>query len=183
MTKLIGEKMLLDYEQAYDIHSCAFRYFNASGCSHDSLIGEAHNPECHLIPLVIRAAIHGEPHLKVFGDDYDTRDGSCLRDYVHVEDLAEAHYLGLKYIMEHNCSEQFNLGSQTGFTVLEIIKSFEKVSGLKVPYEIAGRRAGDPAVLVASNEKAKKLLGWELKQSSLENILRTAYGWEKNKRY
>ena len=108
---------------------------------------------------------------------------SCLRDYVHVEDLAEAHYLGLKYIMEHNCSEQFNLGSQTGFTVLEIIKSFEKVSGLKVPYEIAGRRAGDPAVLVASNEKAKKLLGWELKQSSLENILRTAYGWEKNKRY
>lgn len=183
MTKLIGEKMLLDYEQAYGIHSCAFRYFNASGCSHDSLIGEAHNPECHLIPLVIRAAIHGEPHLKVFGDDYDTRDGSCLRDYVHVEDLAEAHYLGLKYIMEHNCSEQFNLGSQTGFTVLEIIKSFEKVSGLKVPYEIAGRRAGDPAVLVASNEKAKKLLGWELKQSSLENILRTAYGWEKNKRY
>lgn len=183
MTKLIGEKMLLDFEKAYGIHSCSFRYFNASGCSHDSIIGEAHNPECHLIPLVIRSALNGNPELKVFGDDYETRDGSCVRDYVHVEDLAEAHYLGLKYIMEHNCSERFNLGSQTGFTVLEIIKAFEKVSGLKVPYTIAPRRAGDPAVLVASNEKAKKLLGWELKKSSLENILETALNWEKNKRY
>jgi UDP-glucose 4-epimerase len=183
MTKLIGEKILLDYEKAYGIHSCAFRYFNASGCSSDAKIGEAHSPESHLIPLVIRAALYGKAKLKVFGDDYSTRDGSCVRDYVHVEDLAEAHYLGLKYIVEHHCSEQFNLGSQNGFTVLEIIKAFEKVSGLKVPYEIVGRRAGDPAVLVASNQKAKNLLGWELKKSSLEEIITTAFQWEKNKKY
>ena len=183
MTKLIGEKILLDYEKAYGLHSCSFRYFNASGCSHDSLIGEAHNPECHLIPLVIRAALHGKNRLKVFGNDYKTRDGSCVRDYVHVEDLAAAHYLGLKYIMQNNVTEQFNLGSNDGFTVLEIIKAFEKISGLKVPYDLAPRRAGDPAVLVASNEKAKKLLGWKLEKSSLNCILSSALAWEKNKKY
>jgi len=183
MTKLIGEKILLDYEKAYGLHSCSFRYFNASGCSHDSLIGEAHNPECHLIPLVIRAALHGKNRLKVFGNDYKTRDGSCVRDYVHVEDLAADHYLGLKYIMQNNVTEQFNLGSNDGFTVLEIIKAFEKISGLKVPYDLAPRRAGDPAVLVASNEKAKKLLGWKLEKSSLNCILSSALAWEKNKKY
>ena len=182
MTKLIGEKILLDYEKAYGLHSCSFRYFNAAGCSHDGLIGEDHNPECHLIPLIIRAAINNQK-LKVFGDDYATRDGSCVRDFVHVEDLAEAHYLGLKYIMEHNVTEQFNLGSSDGFTVLEIIRSFEQLTGIKVPYDIVERRAGDPAVLVASNDKAKRLLGWELKNSSIENILKTAYAWEVNKRY
>lgn len=182
-TKLIGEHMLKEFETAYGIHSCSFRYFNASGCSHDALIGEAHNPECHLIPLVIKSALYGNPKLKVFGNDYDTRDGSCVRDYVHVEDLAAAHYLGLKYIMENNCSKQFNLGSQTGFTVLEIIHAFEKISGLKVPYDIVGRRPGDPAVLVASNEKAKKLLGWKLENSSLEKILTSALNWEKNRKY
>lgn len=183
MTKLIGEKILLDYEKAYGLHSCSFRYFNASGCSHDALIGEAHNPECHLIPLIIRAAINKNQTLKVFGDDYQTRDGSCVRDFVHVEDLAAAHYLGLKYIMEHNVTEQFNLGSSDGFTVLEIIKAFEKVTSKIVPYEIVGRRPGDPAVLVASNAKAKELLGWELANSTIENILQTAYKWELNKRY
>lgn len=183
MTKLIGEKILLDYEKAYGLHSCSFRYFNASGCSHDSLIGEAHNPECHLIPLVIRAALSGKNRLKVFGNDYKTKDGSCMRDYVHVEDLAVAHYLGLQYIMKNNVTEQFNLGSNDGFTVLEIIKAFERISGLKVPYDIAQRRAGDPAVLVASNAKAKKLLGWKLEKSSLENILKSALAWEKTKRY
>ena len=183
MTKLIGEEILKDYEKAYGLHSCSFRYFNASGCSQDVLIGEAHNPERHLIPLVIRAALNGMPKLKVFGNDYETRDGSCVRDYVHVEDLAAAHYLGLKYMMEHNVTEQFNLGSNDGFTVLEIIKSFEKISGLKVPYDIVGRRPGDPAVLVSSNKKAKELLGWQLENSSLEHILETALAWERNKRY
>ena len=165
------------------MHSCSFRYFNASGCSHDALLGEDHNPECHLIPLVIRAALNGKPRLKVFGDDYETKDGSCVRDYVHVEDLAVAHYLGLKYIMEHNVTEQFNLGSNDGFTVLEIIKKFEEISGMKVPYDIIGRRLGDPAVLVTSNKKAKDLLGWKLDNSSIEYILKTALAWEKNKRY
>ncbi|MBR2215098.1 MAG: UDP-glucose 4-epimerase GalE [Selenomonadaceae bacterium] len=183
MTKLIGEKILLDYEKAYGLHSCSFRYFNASGAANDGKIGEAHNPECHLLPLIIRAALHGEPVLQVFGNDYDTRDGSCVRDYVHVNDLAAAHFLGLRYIQEHNVSEQFNLGSNTGFTVLEMIEAFERISGHKVPYEIAPRREGDPAVLVAANAKAKKLLGWQLTQSSLENIVKDALNWEMNKKY
>lgn len=183
MTKLIGEKILIDYEKAYGLHSCSFRYFNAAGCSHDGMLGENHNLESHLIPLIIRGALNKNKVLKVFGNDYKTRDGSCVRDFVHVEDLAEAHYLGLQYIMQHNITEQFNLGSSEGFTVLEIIRAFEKISGIKVPYEISDRRPGDPAVLVASNKKAKELLGWQLKKSSIENILKTALNWEQNRRY
>lgn len=182
-TKMIGERMLADYERAYGLHSCSFRYFNAAGDSSDSLIGESHDPETHLIPLVIRAALGKRPPLQVFGGDYDTRDGSCIRDYVHVEDLASAHYLGLRYIMEHNVSEQFNLGSENGFTVLEIIRAFEKVAGISVPYAMAGRRAGDPAVLVAGNEKAKTLLGWTPEKSRLETILADAYQWELKRTY
>lgn len=182
-TKLIGEKILADYERAYGLHSCSFRYFNAAGDSADSRIGESHDPETHLIPLVIEAAMGKRPPLKVFGNDYDTRDGSCIRDYVHVEDLAEAHFQGLSYIMDHDRSEQFNLGSEKGFTVLEIIKTFEKVSGISVPYSIADRRAGDPAVLVAGNEKARTLLGWEPKRSDLETILLDAWNWEKKRTY
>lgn len=182
-TKMIGERMLADYERAYGLHSCSFRYFNAAGDSSDSLIGESHDPETHLIPLVIRAALGKRSPLQVFGGDYDTRDGSCIRDYVHVEDLASAHYLGLRYIMEHNVSEQFNLGSENGFTVLEIIRAFEKVAGIPVPYAMAGRRAGDPAVLVAGNEKAKTLLGWTPEKSRLETILADAYQWELKRTY
>lgn len=182
-TKMIGERMLADYERAYGLHSCSFRYFNAAGDSSDSLIGESHDPETHLIPLVIRAALGKRPPLQVFGGDYDTRDGSCIRDYVHVEDLASAHYLGLRYIMEHNVSEQFNLGSENGFTVLEIIRAFEKVAGIPVPYAMAGRRAGDPAVLVAGNEKAKTLLSWTPEKSRLETILADAYQWELKRTY
>lgn len=182
-TKMIGERMLADYERAYGLHSCSFRYFNAAGDSEDSSIGESHHPETHLIPLVIQAALGKRPPLTVFGTDYDTRDGSCIRDYVHVEDLASAHYLGLKYIMEHNVSEQFNLGSETGFTVLEIIRAFEKVTGIAVPHTLGARRAGDPAMLVAGNEKAKRLLGWEPVKSNLETILTDAYHWEMKRTY
>lgn len=182
-TKMIGERMLADYERAYGLHSCSFRYFNAAGDSADSSIGESHHPETHLIPLVIQAALGKRPPLTVFGTDYATRDGSCIRDYVHVEDLADAHYLGLRYIMEHNVSEQFNLGSETGFTVLEIIKAFEKVTGIPVPYTLGERRPGDPAVLVAGNEKARKLLGWNPAKSNLETILTDAYHWEKKRTY
>lgn len=182
MTKLIGEKMLADFERAYGLKYCAFRYFCAAGDSEDSCIGEAHNPETHLIPVMIKAALSDKP-FKVFGSDYDTRDGSCIRDFIHVEDLAEAHYLGLKYIMENDCSDCFNLGSNTGFTVFEMINALEEVSGKKVPYEIAGRRDGDPPVLVASNEKARKLLGWNPQFSDIKRILTDALNWEKNRRY
>lgn len=182
MTKLIGEKMLHDFERAYGIRFCAFRYFCAAGDAADGKIGEAHNPETHLIPVMVRAAMAQKP-FKVFGNDYDTRDGSCIRDFIHVLDLAEAHFLGLKWIMEHDASNDFNLGSNQGFTVLEMIEALKKVAGMEVPYIIAGRREGDPAILVASNEKAKSVLGWNPKHSGIEEILRDAWNWAKEKKY
>lgn len=181
-TKLIGEQMLADYGRAYGLRSCSFRYFNAAGDSADGRIGEAHNPEHHLIPLVLRASLANRA-MKVFGTDYDTRDGSCIRDYVHVEDLAEAHYLGLKYIMENDGNHAFNLGSSEGFSVLEILHEAERVTGEPVPHDIADRRPGDPAVLIASNKKAKDVLGWEPKRSEVQTILRDAWNWEQNKKY
>lgn len=181
-TKLIGEKLLKDYERAYGLKYCAFRYFCAAGDSKDGKLGEAHNPETHLIPVMVKAAISGKP-FAVFGDDYDTRDGSCIRDFIHVLDLAEAHYLGMHHIMGGNRSDFFNLGSGTGFTVLEMIEALSKVTGKKVPYVIASRREGDPAVLVASCEKAKNILGWNPVHSSIEEILDDAYRWEINRHY
>jgi len=159
------------------------RYFNAAGASGDSLIGESHNPEYHLIPLVLKTELNPDFQLKVFGNDYPTRDGSCLRDYIHVEDLAEAHFMGLEYIIKNDCSEWFNMGSNQGFTVLEIIHEFEKIIGHPVNYAIADRRAGDPASLLASNEKARKLLGWEPRHSNINKIITDAWNWEKNRKF
>lgn len=181
-TKLIGEKLLSDYERAYGLRYCAFRYFCAAGDSKDGLIGEAHDPETHLIPVMVKAAINEKP-FSVFGTDYNTADGSCIRDFIHVLDLAEAHYLGLKYIMEHDCSDCFNLGSNKGFTVMEMIKALEKVSGKPIPYKLAGRREGDPAVLIASNKKAREILNWDPVHSGIEEILTDAWNWENNRRY
>ena len=182
MTKRIGEAMLADYGRAYGLASCAFRYFNAAGDAPDGAIGEAHEPESHLIPRVLRAAKNGRA-MKVFGADYETRDGSCVRDYVHVEDLAEAHYLGLLHIMKTGESERFNLGSSEGFTVLELIREAERVTGGKIPFEIAERRPGDPATLIAANGKAREVLGWAPKRSDLATILRDAWNWEQNRRF
>lgn len=181
-TKLVGEHLLKDYERAYGLKYCAFRYFCAAGDSEDSLIGEAHNPETHLIPVMVKAAIAGRP-FKVFGNDYDTVDGSGVRDFIHVLDLAMAHYLGLKYIMENDTSDDFNLGSNTGYSVLEMIKALSEVAGQDVPYEIADRREGDPPSLVASNEKAKRVLGWNPTHSDIKNILKDAWNWEHNRKY
>lgn len=181
-TKLIGEKILLDYERAYGLRYCAFRYFCAAGDSKDGMIGEAHDPETHLIPVMIKAAREQKP-FKVFGNDYDTRDGSCIRDFIHVLDLAEAHFLGLRWIMEHDASNDFNLGSNQGFTVFEMIGALKKVSGMEVPYAIADRREGDPPALVASNEKAKTVLGWNPTHSEIEQILQDAWNWESKRKY
>lgn len=181
-TKLIGEKLLADYDRAYGLKYCAFRYFCAAGDSKDGVLGEAHNPETHLIPVMVKAAMSGKP-FSVFGTDYDTRDGSCIRDFIHVLDLAQAHWLGLKHIMDGNPSDCFNLGSGDGFTVLEMIDALAKVSGKPVPHVLAGRREGDPAVLVASSEKAKRVLGWTPKYSSIEGILTDAWNWENNRKY
>ena len=181
-TKLVGEHLLADYERAYGLKFCAFRYFCAAGASKDGLIGEAHNPESHLIPVMMKAAMNGKA-FQVFGTDYDTRDGSCIRDFIHVDDIAQAHVLGLEYLADGGKSEAFNLGSSEGFTVLEMVKVLREVSGLDVPYEIAGRREGDPAVLVATSEKAKRVLGWEASHSGINEILRDAWNWERNRRY
>ena len=181
-TKLIGEKLLADYDRAYGLKYCAFRYFCAAGDSKDGVLGEAHNPETHLIPVMVKAAMSGKP-FSVFGTDYDTRDGSCIRDFIHVLDLAQAHWLGLKHIMDGNPSDCFNLGSGDGFTVLEMIDALAKVSGKPVPHVLAGRREGDPAVLVASSEKAARVLGWTPKYSSIEGILTDAWNWENNRKY
>ena len=181
-TKLVGEHLLSDYERAYGINYVAFRYFCAAGCSADSTIGEAHNPETHLIPVMVKAMLTGKP-FNVFGTDYDTRDGSCIRDFIHVDDLAQAHYLGLKYLWDGGSSDSFNLGSNEGFTVLEMIEALQNVSGQEVPYVLSERREGDPAVLVASNSKASEVLGWDPKRSDIQTILRDALNWELNRRY
>ena len=181
-TKLIGEKLLADYDRAYGLKYCAFRYFCAAGDSKDGVLGEAHNPETHLIPVMVKAAMSGKP-FSVFGTDYDTRDGSCIRDFIHVLDLAQAHWLGLRHILAGNPSDCFNLGSGDGFTVLEMIDALSRVSGKPVPHVLAGRREGDPAVLVASSEKAMRVLGWKPEHSSIEEILSDAWNWEMNRKY
>ncbi len=182
MSKYIGERMLSDYERAYGLRYCAFRYFCAAGDSHDSRIGESHQPEGHLIPVMIRAARENRP-FSVFGTDYNTRDGSCIRDFIHVEDLAQAHWLGLQYLLDGGASDCFNLGSSTGFTVLEMIRELEQVTGQPVPYLLAPRRAGDPPVLVASCEKAKQVLHWQPDRSEIRRILQDAWNWEKYRSY
>jgi UDP-glucose-4-epimerase len=182
MTKLIGEKMLADYERAYGLRYCAFRYFCAAGDDASGRIGESHDPETHLIPVMLRALLTGSP-FTVFGTEYKTRDGSCVRDFVHVNDLAEAHCLGLEYIMKCGKSDCFNLGSGKGFTVLEMIDALKEVSGSDVPYLIGKKREGDPAVLVATYTKAAATLGWQPKHSDIHIMLGDALEWERHRRY
>ena len=181
-SKLMDELLLQDYSNAYGIRYCSLRYFNVCGAWGDNSIGESHKSEHHLIPLIFNSIKTGIS-LKVFGGDYDnTKDGSCIRDYIHVNDIANAHYLGLQYIMENNKSECFNIGSNNGYTVLEIIKICEEITGLKVPYEIMDRRCGDPQSLLASNQKAKNLLGWEPK-NDIYKIIMDAWNWENNRKF
>ncbi|MDR1571064.1 MAG: UDP-glucose 4-epimerase GalE [Clostridiales Family XIII bacterium] len=183
MTKLIGERMLADYGRAYGIKYSALRYFNAAGADASGEIGESHEPEHHILPLIFQTALGRRGAFQVFGGDYDTKDGTCLRDYVHVSDLAEAHFLALEHIMGDGASEAFNLGSGCGYTVLEVIRAFESVSGAALPFEMADRRAGDPARLVASNSRIRQALGWEPARSDIETIISSAWEWEKNRRY
>ena len=175
-TKLAIEWSLADYAQAYNLKYTALRYFNAAGASLDASIGEAHPVETHLIPLIFQAVIKHKA-LQVFGDDYQTPDGTCIRDYIHVLDLATAHVLALEKMVQTQQSAVYNLGTETGFSVLEIIKMVEQVTGLEVPYTISPRRAGDPARLVASVNKAKQQLGWQLQYSDLQQIISSAWQW------
>ncbi|UPG88089.1 UDP-glucose 4-epimerase GalE [Luteibacter aegosomaticola] len=176
-SKLMIEQVLSDAARAYGLRSVALRYFNAAGASACGSIGEAHDPETHLIPNVLKAVLGQGKGLKVFGTDYDTRDGTCVRDYVHVNDLASAHLLAIEYMEKNEGAFTFNLGNGEGFTVREVIAAAEKVTGRTVPHEFAERRAGDPAVLVASSQQARDELGWRPAMARMEDILASAWQW------
>jgi len=182
-SKLMVERILQDSAQAYGLRSAAMRYFNAAGADPSAEIGESHQPETHLIPNIFRAALGQTGPLSVFGTDYDTRDGTCVRDYVHVNDLAAAHLAAISFIDENEGAHVFNLGNGDGFSVLETIKAASHISGLDVPYEFAERRMGDPPILVASSEKARKLLGWRPRFDGIESIIETAWQWHRHARF
>ena len=179
-TKLAMEKMFKWCDVAYGLKYVALRYFNACGAHISGKIGEAHNPESHLIPLILQVPNGKRESIKVFGTDYPTKDGTCVRDYIHVTDLAAAHILAVKYLIDGNESNTFNLGNGVGFTVNEVIEKAKQVTKLPIKVEQDDRRAGDPAVLIASSEKAKEVLGWKPKYDSLETIIETAWNWHKN---
>ncbi|HEY3787345.1 MAG TPA: UDP-glucose 4-epimerase GalE, partial [Urbifossiella sp.] len=177
-TKLAFERALADYAGAYPFGYCALRYFNAAGASPDGTIGEDHDPETHLIPLVFQAAMGKRSHLDIFGTDYPTPDGTCIRDYIHVDDLAAAHILALEKL-EPGSQLKFNVGVGRGFSVREVIRTAEEVSGLKVPVKEGPRRAGDPAELVANADKIRRELGWAPRYADLRPIVETAWNWHR----
>ena len=182
-SKLMVERILHDAAHAYGLRSAALRYFNAAGADPSAEIGESHQPETHLIPNIFRAALGQTGPLSVFGTDYDTRDGTCVRDYVHVNDLAAAHLAAIGFIEANEGAHVFNLGNGDGFSVLETIEAARRISGIDVPYELAARRAGDPPTLVASSEKAKRLLGWQPEFDSIDSIIATAWQWHRQARF
>lgn len=181
-SKLMVEKILKDYEKAYGMKSVVFRYFNACGSDMNGIIGESHDPESHLIPLILQAASGRRDSIKVFGTDYATQDGTCIRDYVHVYDLAQAHILGMEKMIKDNQSFNYNLGSGSGYSVKEIIDNVKKVTGKDFKVEYVERRAGDPGILIADSTKAEKELDWK-PQYSLEQIVISAWKWETNRKY
>lgn len=176
-SKLIVEKILQDYDRAYDFKSVMFRYFNAAGASPTGLLGENHTPETHLIPLVLMAASGQKDSIKIFGTDYNTPDGTCIRDYIHVSDLADAHILGLEYLLQEKNTVAINLSNGNGFSVKEVIQTAEKVTGTIIPISEAPRRIGDPPVLVGTSDRAQKILHWQPKYSDLEQIITHAWHW------
>lgn len=179
-SKLLVEKILRWCDHAYGIKYTTLRYFNAAGAHISGKIGEDHSPETHLIPIILDVALGNREKIMMFGDDYDTKDGTCVRDYIHVSDLASAHSLALKRLMNGGDSAIYNLGNGTGFTVKEMVEIARKVTGHPIPAEVAERRAGDPAVLIASSKKAMEELGWKPKYADVETIISTAWNWHKN---
>lgn len=179
-TKLAMEKMFKWVSKAHGLRYVSLRYFNACGAHISGKIGEKHNPETHLIPLILQVPNGKRGYISIFGDDYDTKDGTCIRDYIHVTDLAQAHILALKYLEQGGVSDIFNLGNGIGFSVKEVIETARKVTGHSIPAKIETRRTGDPAKLVASSKKAKEILGWKPEFTNLEQIISTAWNWHKN---
>jgi len=180
-TKWMVEKILNDFDVAYDFRSVAFRYFNASGADPEGLLGEDHAPETHLIPLVLLTALGQRDSIAILGTDYPTPDGTCIRDYIHVSDLAQAHVLGLKYLLDGGNSEVFNLGNGSGFSVREVIETARKITGKEINVVERDRRPGDPPILVGSSEKAQRVLGWQPQFAALETILNHAWQWHQKR--
>ncbi len=179
-TKYMGERLLMWMERIYGLRYACLRYFNASGAHPDGLIGEDHRPETHLIPLILQVALGQRPHIDVFGTDYDTPDGTCIRDYVHVMDLADAHILALQALADGH-SRVYNLGSGAGYSVLEVIETVRRVTGHPIPVQTGPRRAGDLARLVADSRKIKAELGWSPRYGDLQSIVETAWRWHQAK--
>lgn len=176
-SKLMVEQILKDFDRAYGLRSISLRYFNAAGADPDGETGEEHDPETHLIPLVLDAALGRRPNITIFGEDYDTPDGTCIRDYIHVSDLADAHVKALRKLEQDDRSTIYNLGNGNGFSVLEIIDAVKKISGRDMPIHKGERRRGDLAILVGDASKIKKELGWEPKFSAIEDIIDSAWRW------
>lgn len=182
-TKLMVERIFKDYQQAYGLQFIVLRYFNAAGADPAGEIGESHDPETHLIPLVLDAAFGKRPEIKVFGTDYDTPDGSCVRDYIHVCDLAAAHLQGLRYLEAGGESGFFNLGNERGTSVLEVVEAVKKVTGKTFPVTLSKRRPGDPAKLIGSSEKARRILGWRPLYRDIDTIVEHAFRWYERAEY
>jgi len=178
-TKFFVEKVLQDYDRAYGLKFISLRYFNAAGADPDGELGEMHNPETHLIPNLLSAVLGKKEYLEVFGADFETPDGTAIRDYIHVADLASAHVLALRKLLSSPESEFINLGTNKGYSVREIMAKSEKITGKKVPFQQKPRREGDVPVLLASQDKAVRLLGWKLRYSDIETIIETAWKWHK----
>ncbi|MBZ5751783.1 UDP-glucose 4-epimerase GalE [Metabacillus rhizolycopersici] len=176
-TKLAVEKMLKWSQQAYGLNYVVLRYFNVAGAHMDGKLGEDHQPETHLIPIILQVALGDREKIMIFGDDYNTADGTCIRDYIHVTDLANAHILAIEKLRKENKSATYNLGNGNGFSVKEVIETAREVTGHPIPAEVAPRRAGDPAILIASSEKAMAELGWKPKYADLHTIIESAWNW------
>lgn len=179
-TKMMMEKIMHWADKANGIKSIALRYFNVAGAASDGSIGEDHGPESHLVPNILKSAITGDGNFTIFGDDYNTKDGTNVRDYVQVEDLIDAHLLALKHLIKTNKSDVFNLGTAQGYSNLEILESAKKVTGIDIPYKIGARRGGDPDSLVADSTKARTILGWKPKHENVDEVIATAWKWHKN---
>jgi UDP-glucose 4-epimerase len=175
------ERILADFDVAYGLKSVRFRYFNAAGADPTGLLGEAHYPETHLIPLVLFTALGKQESVSIFGTDYPTPDGTCIRDYIHVTDLADAHILGVEYLLQGGDSTVFNLGNGSGFSVKQVIDTARTITGREIKVVESDRRAGDPASLVGSSDRARKILGWEPKYPDLQEIINHAWQWHQHR--
>lgn len=181
-SKLMVEQILKDYDTAYGLKSAVLRYFNAAGCDDNGILGNSYRPKSHVIPRILMAVTGQIPEFVIFGDDYPTPDGTCIRDYIHVYDLADAHLLALKHMVQTGESADYNLGNGKGYSVKEITDTVQQITGKKLPMRISGRRAGDPSILISNPAKAERVLGWKPKYS-LAEIVDSTWMWEKNPKY